>query len=863
MGGEMMEGMHVHGGDWRRLSAERGRKPEDILDFSVNVRPEGAPDWLRGVLLRGLDVLGRYPSPRGEEACEAAGAFHGIPAECVVFGDGCNGLIHSLPFLARDREVLLVQPAFSEYEAACRKAGLAVRHFMTHSEDGFVPDWESLKTAAPAGGMVWLASPGNPTGVLLAPERMREAAEQRPDVLWVLDEAFIDYAGEDSSLVSEAARRENLIVLRSLTKFYGLAGLRCGYAVTGRKFAALWRAFLPAWCLNILAASAACAVFADAGGFASAERVRNAARRGALSDALKTLPDVDVMDSAANYILLRLRSGFRASALHCLRAHGVVLRDCSNYRGLEFGGWYRAAVRDEESNAVLVDVLREAAGKRLAPAVLPRRRRPALMLQGTCSDAGKSVLAAAFCRILLQDGYDVAPFKAQNMALNSGVTALGEEMGRAQMVQAAACRLDPDVRMNPVLLKPHSDCGSQVVMLGRSVGHLDASGFTRAKARLWPTVCQAYDELSSEHEAMVLEGAGSPGEVNLKHADIVNMNMARYADARVLLVGDIDRGGCYASLLGTWLTFSPEEKRLLCGFLVNKFRGDASLLAPAHDYIFSMTGTPVAGVVPMLRDLRLPEEDRSSFSFEDALETRPDALDIAVVMPGHVSNYTDFAPLAAEPDVRLRAVRSAGDFGAPHCVILPGSKSVVCDFLSMRESGLAALVAEHARAGKWTLGICGGLQMMGQAVHDPYQVESGHVHAPMLGLLDFETTMQCGKTLALAERVRTPLGVPTNGYEIHHGETAAGKGCRPLFFKTDGTPCGFGADRMWATYLHGIFDDDAFRRAFIDRVRLDSGLEPAGRVLAEYNLEASIDRLADAVRSAVNLRIVYRSMGLA
>lgn len=275
------------------------------------------------------------------------------------------------------------------------------------------------------------------------------------------------------------------------------------------------------------------------------------------------------------------------------------------------------------------------------------------MIQGTCSDAGKSVLTAALCRIFLQDGYHVAPFKAQNMALNSGVTALGEEMGRAQLVQAQACRIDPDARMNPILLKPHSNTGSQVIVMGRPVGRMDAREYFTAKRRFWPDVCKAYDSLADEYELLCLEGAGSPGEINLKSADVVNMNMARYARARVLLAGDIDRGGVYASFLGTWMTFAPWEKELLAGFVVNKFRGDPDLLAPAHSYMRNRTGKPVLGVIPMMRDINIPEEDRATLPPGHGEHGKhADCLDVAVVMPAHVSNFTDFAPLAAEPDVR-------------------------------------------------------------------------------------------------------------------------------------------------------------------------------------------------------------------
>lgn len=501
----------------------------------------------------------------------------------------------------------------------------------------------------------------------------------------------------------------------------------------------------------------------------------------------------------------------------------------------------------------------------------PPRHTPALMLQGTSSNAGKSILAAAYCRIFRQDGYSVAPFKAQNMSLNSGVTAAGDEMGRAQIVQAQAALVDPDARMNPILLKPHSDTGSQVVVLGQPIGHMGVLDYFKKKKELWKTVTEAYDSLAADHDVMVLEGAGSPGEINLKEHDVVNMRMAEHARASVLLVGDIDRGGVYASFLGTWMTFTAAERRLLTGYIVNRFRGDASLLGPAHEYMLNHTGTPVLGTIPYIRDLNIPEEDMAGFSWghTDCGEKKAGTLDIAVVMLRHVSNYTDFAPLAAEPDVRLRPVRRAEEWGDPDVVMLPGSKSVVPDLDDLRRSGLADNILGHAERGKWIFGICGGLQILGRAILDPHGIESAAPEVPGLGLMDLRSTFAADKTLVRVARAETPLGVPSGGYEIHHGLTDHGPSALPLFLRADRAYpseaeriCGYVSGRRWATYLHGVFDDDAFRRAWLDHVRADIGLAPQGRQLATYDLEKALDRLADIVREHSDMETIYQSMGL-
>lgn len=869
----------AHGGDRLRMAALAGRAPDSLLDFSVNVRPEGAPEFLRLALCRALDHISAYPSPHAEEAMEAAARVYGLPADCFVFGNGTNELIHLLARVLKEDGTpcaAVIEPAFSEYALACGLAGLEVRHPDCgvrrdgDSDEDMLRQLLSLLTDIPARAAVWLANPGNPSGSFLPPASCRRLLEARPDLLWIIDEAFAAYAGPDdvSSLITQLP--DNAVLLRSLTKFHAVPGVRLGYMVTRAERARRWRRQLPAWSVNAFALAAAQAVLADTSDFADRTRDENRRRREHLCACLRDVPSITVFPSLANYVLFRCEQAPADLYARLLREYGIAVRDCSNYRGMEDGSWFRAAVRLEEDHQRLADALRGILHPSVPVPPRPRSRRPALMLQGTSSDAGKSILAAAFCRILRQDGYDVAPFKAQNMSLNSGVTAMGEEMGRAQIVQAQAARIDPEALMNPVLLKPHSETGSQVIVLGKPVGHMQAREYFRYKAGLWQTVRDAYDTLADRHEVMVLEGAGSPGEVNLKQHDIVNMRMAAHAQASVLLVGDIDRGGVYASLLGTWMTLEQQERSLLAGWLVNKFRGDASFLEPAHAYVRQATGIPVLGVIPWLRNINIPDEDMAGFPWSQAADTTPPPpgiLDIAVVMPRHVSNFTDMTPLAAEPDVRLRAVRRAEDWGQPHVVILPGTKSVAADLAALRADGLAELICRHAARDGWLLGICGGLQMLGRAILDPLGLESAAPSVPGLGLMDLESTFAADKTLVSVRRAATPLPVMTGGYEIHHGHTSHGPSALPLFVREgQGAPeeriCGYVSGRRWATYLHGLFDDDAFRRAWLDHVRQDVGLKPQGRQLVRCDLEASLDRLADVVRQNVDMKAIYKRLGL-
>lgn len=508
---------------------------------------------------------------------------------------------------------------------------------------------------------------------------------------------------------------------------------------------------------------------------------------------------------------------------------------------------------------------------------------PSLMLQGTSSNAGKSVLTSALCRILLQDGLSVAPFKSQNMALNSFVTPNGEEIGRAQAVQAAACRLDPDVRMNPVLLKPSSDTGSQVIVMGKPVANMRVKEYMKYKPTAFAHVQTAYDSLASEHDVMVLEGAGSPAEINLKAHDIVNMTMARYAKAKVLLVGDIDRGGVFASLVGTMELLDAWEKDLVAGFILNRFRGDVTLLDPALEFTTNRTGKPFFGVVPYLMQLGLPEEDSVTFkeSIGRQLPLRDDALDIVLLDLPHIANFTDVDAFSIEPDVALRVVNSLDQLGNPDCIIIPGSKNTPGDLHWLHQSGLAAAVTSFAEAGGVVTGICGGFQMLGETVSDPASIEyveqsssskDVHLHATQqgLGLLPLRTVMGEEKVLTRVTGIHVPTGNTVTGYEIHHGvtESTGSQKMQSAVTREDGTIIGFGIagnhlfQSVWGTYLHGVFDDDNFRRAFINDLRTRKGLTPLQGVQASFSIDPALDRLADTVREALDMKKVYEMLGL-
>mgnify|MGYP002094736708 CR=1 FL=1 len=427
------------------------------------------------------------------------------------------------------------------------------------------------------------------------------------------------------------------------------------------------------------------------------------------------------------------------------------------------------------------------------------------MIQGTMSNAGKSLIAAGLCRIFKQDGYKVAPFKSQNMALNSYVTSEGLEMGRAQVVQAMAAGVEPSVRMNPILLKPTTDMGSQVIVQGQVVGNMRAMDYFAKKKEYIPVIRESYEQLAVDHDIIVIEGAGSPAEINLKQDDIVNMGMAKIADAPVLLVGDIDRGGVFAQLIGTVMLLEPEEQDRIKGLIVNKFRGDKKILDPGITMLEERAGKPVLGVVPYA-DVDIEDEDSLASSLE---ETHIQAeIDVAVIRFPRISNFTDMQALSMERDVSVRYVTKPSELGEPDVILLPGTKNTIQDLLWLRESGLEAAVLRLSAAGTPVLGVCGGYQMLGEQLCDPAGEESGTPCTLRgLGLLPTTTVFGTEKHLTQTAACVTTepfAGAKLTGYEIHAGRTEVRGSAFCIL--ADGTPEGCVQGDVFGTYLHGLFD---------------------------------------------------------
>ena len=490
-----------------------------------------------------------------------------------------------------------------------------------------------------------------------------------------------------------------------------------------------------------------------------------------------------------------------------------------------------------------------------------------IMIQGTMSNAGKSVITAGLCRIFRQDGLKAAPFKSQNMALNSYITSEGLEMGRAQVMQAEAAGIEPSVIMNPILLKPTDDTGSQVIVNGRVIGNMEAREYFEYKKQLVPCIMHAYRELEGLADIIVIEGAGSPAEINLKENDIVNMGLAELVDAPVLLVGDIDRGGVFAQLLGTLELLDDSERKRVKGLIINKFRGDRSILEPGIKMLEKRCGVPVAGVVPFM-GLKLEDEDSLSARLDNK---NAGLIDIAVIHYPRISNFTDFSVFDELEGVSVRYVSSLRELGRPDMIVLPGSKNTMGDLKWMRENGLEAAVKKSS-SDTPVFGICGGYQMLGLSVSDPYKAEEGGEMRGM-ELLPLRTVMEKDKTRNRVKGVFGSIngifcrlsGMDFEGYEIHMGRSVMPENAAAICCCTmqNGQPAdradGYQAGNVYGTYIHGIFDNISAARCIAQSLAGKKGIGTVSGESMDYGKfrDLQYDRLADGLRASLNMDMIY------
>lgn len=501
-------------------------------------------------------------------------------------------------------------------------------------------------------------------------------------------------------------------------------------------------------------------------------------------------------------------------------------------------------------------------------------KNKSIMIQGTASSVGKSLLTAALCRVFYQDGYRVAPFKSQNMALNSFITEEGLEMGRAQVMQAEAAKVTPRVKMNPILLKPSHEQAAQVIIKGKAVKHMSAADYQKMKPELKAMVKEVFQEIQEEFDIVVIEGAGSPAEINLQENDLVNMGMAEIADCPVILVGDIDRGGVFASLYGTIMLLPEPQRKRIKGVIINKFRGDLKILEPGLGMLEELIGIPVLGVIPY-SNINLEDEDSVTDRFRYL--NQDGMVNIDIIKLPFLSNFTDFHVFETFPEVRLRYVEAGQSLEDADMIILPGSKSTIADLHYLRESGLEKQILKASQRGALVFGICGGFQMLGKTLHDPDGVEGSTERVAGIGLLDIETVFEREKiTTQVVGNInydkvpflsgQSPLTI--KGYEIHMGRTVSGENVKPFITITERLGKGVydeeGAvsedHRVYGTYLHGIFDEISFTQELIEYLLVKKGLEPLGknRISFEDFKEMEYERLAAILRQNIKMDNIYR-----
>lgn len=485
-------------------------------------------------------------------------------------------------------------------------------------------------------------------------------------------------------------------------------------------------------------------------------------------------------------------------------------------------------------------------------------KNKSIMLQGTASNVGKSLICTALCRIFTEDGYNVNPFKSQNMSLNSYITAEGGEMGRAQVAQAEACYKLPHTDMNPILLKPSTDKKSQIILNGKVFGNMKAMEYFKFKPNLKPEIEKTYKRLSDRSDIVVIEGAGSPAEINLKENDIVNMGMAEIANAPVILVGDIDKGGVFASLAGTIMLLTEEERKRVRGIIINKFRGDISLLKSGLVQIEEITGVPVLGVVPMV-DVDIEDED-SEADFIKYSKNKTGNVDVVVIKLPYISNFTDINALALEKNVNIRFVNNYEELENPDIIILPGTKSTMNAVKFLKEKNLFYGIKEAYKNGAFVFGICGGYQLMGKAIYDEYLAESEQKFAEGLGILDIETYFDREKTTVLSNGVENIFGEVVKGYEIHMGTEKKGANVKGFINFENGSDGAVSENgKAMGTYLHGIFDNGKFTRKFVNMVRREKGVEEYNEDIVNFSdyKESQYNKLAKIVRESIDMEKIY------
>ena len=841
-----------HGG--RLREAEERFGPRTFLDFSVNTNAFWHPPTaLPAVPLS--DAITRYPEADANSVRLLLADLYDVPADCLLPTAGAiEGLYLAVRLFAHKR-ALLFSPSFADYHRACCSAGLDVQ---TRSLFPDPPDTEQFVQWALTVDVVLLGNPNNPTGRLFTNLEDVVLHPALSHLHWIVDEAFIEFVSEPErhSLLSKIESLPNVLVLRALTKSWSVPGLRLGFLATANlSWLTQLRAMQPPWPLCGITEFWARSHLNKPTLAVVHESLRPLAlERERLSTALALLPSLFPLASDANFLLVQTR-GLNVSELaDVLGKQGILIRVCVGFLDLEAECYFRVAVRTTLENDRLIDALHSFSSARSSPRhKLKKKQMRAISVLGTSSNSGKSWVATALCAWLRRRGVRVAPFKGQNMSNNSAVTLDGGEIGRAQAVQAEACGLAPSVRMNPILLKPSGKLGSQLVVLGQARGHIKARDYYESIENLWPVVTESLSYWEGRCDALIMEGAGSPVELNLMQRDLVNLRPVRELNGRWLLVADIERGGVFAQVAGTWGLLQGSDRQRCAGLIVHKFRGDLSLFADANQYFAPHFGAPFLGTLPYAPHLQPENEDSLSEDPAASIQGEP----IHWIRFPYLSNSQDTNPWQHDEGVRVEWVHGPASLANARVVVLPGSKNTLADLAWLRSSGIAdAVLAAHQR-GALIVGICGGFQMLGQCLSDPLGIAGEMGEMAGLGLLPMETVFLEEKRLGnVNARFEDEVW---EAYEIHMGRTTPTRTVVPLLtIMEDGGERAEGVryNGVWGTYLHGRFESSRIRLAVTQCAGLlEHRVSP---VAFRAQRETLYGGMADLLEEHLNLEDLWR-----
>jgi len=859
---------YKHGGDL--LLYNQILSDKKIYDFSVNLNPIGPPDWLRFMINSHFEKIYQYPEPFAESLTKKLAELHKQSEDHFLITNGINSIITILGKILQEKyhlkKLLLTIPNYIEYEEKFRFLNYDVEYLYFYEENSKLPkyhkkilwDLNLLSTKIKSHSLIVFSNPNNPTGSFIDSQKIAEFIKNFPNTVFIIDESFIEFANK-KSVIDYLENFDNTIVFRSFAKFYHIPGIRLGYVISHPTLIEELKQYTNCWNINTFAIEIGKKAIEDKEYLVKTLDYLKKQKEYLLTH-LSKIGQLKLYESHTNYLFIKLEDqNWDAIKLFetLLKEHNISIRMCFNYKGLD-KNYFRIAIKSQKENELLINSFYKIFLNKSFN--IKKNKKYTLMIAGTSSDVGKSILTTALCRILYQDGFKVAPFKAQNMSLNSYVTNQGEEIAYAQYLQARACFIAPDSRMNPVLIKPGTLNGSQVIVNGKPYKNFTPSEYYNYKKALFKKVIRSFNRLKKEYDVILLEGAGSISEINLKKNDLVNLNMARYAEAPVFLVGDIDRGGVFGSFVGSIEVLNHWEKELIQGYIINKFRGDESLLRPAIEYLEQRTQIPHLGTIPYIKELKLPKEDSMFFDVIQANNNHnfdSSKINRGIIQLPYISNFTDYDPFLVEPDVRLYWLKdSIPEF--IDVIIIPGSRNSFQDLLYLKEKGLDQAIVKNKN--KFIIGICGGLQILGDSIIDEYGIEfKGKLNG--LGLLKIETVFYQEKELRRIRAYHEHIRGEVEGYEIHHGKTMWGR--EKVILKKNDVVLGVSNEtgNVWGTYLHGIFENDSFRRWLLNQVRIKKGLLPIENITV-FNLNREIDLLAEVVRKHLNIDKIYKIIGI-